>query len=36
MLAHAEQIIISFIHLLLPLVGIRLILDYTRIILFKD
>ncbi len=31
-----EQIIISAIDCILPLVGMRLIFDYTRILLFKD
>ena len=36
MLAHAEEIVITFINLIVPLVGIRILLDYMRIILFKD
>lgn len=36
MLTHAEEIINIFISLILPLIGIRILLDYTRIILFKD
>lgn len=31
-----EQIIMSGIDCILPLVGMRLIFDYTRILLFKD
>lgn len=31
-----EQIVISGIDCILPLVGMRLIFDYTRILLFKD
>lgn len=31
-----EQIVISGIECILPLVGFRLIFDYTRILLFKD
>lgn len=31
-----EQIVLSAIDLILPLVGMRLIFDYTRILLFKD
>ena len=31
-----EQILISGIQCILPLIGMRLIFDYTRIILFKD
>lgn len=31
-----EQILISSIQCILPLVGMRLIFDYTRITLFKD
>lgn len=31
-----EQILISGIECILPLVGMRLIFDFTRIILFKD
>lgn len=36
MLQHTEQILQIFISLLLPLVGFRIIFDYTRMILFKD
>lgn len=31
-----EQILISGIECILPLVGIRILMDYTRILLFKD
>lgn len=31
-----EQIVISGISCILPLVGMRLIFDYTRILLFKE
>lgn len=31
-----EQIVISGINCILPLVGMRLIFDYTRILLFKE
>lgn len=31
-----EQIVISGINCILPLVGFRLIFDYTRILLFKE
>lgn len=31
-----EQIVISGIHCIIPLVGFRLIFDYTRVLLFKD
>lgn len=31
-----EQIVISGIECILPLVGFRLIFDYTRILLFKE
>lgn len=31
-----EQIVISGINCILPLIGMRLVFDYTRIILFKD
>lgn len=31
-----ETIVISGINCILPLVGMRLIFDYTRILLFKD
>lgn len=31
-----EQIVISGIHCILPLVGFRLVFDFTRIILFKE
>lgn len=31
-----ETIVISGINCILPLVGFRLIFDYTRILLFKD
>lgn len=36
MLEHTEEIIEIFIRLILPLIGIRLILDYTRMLLFKE
>lgn len=36
MYAIIEQILISAIQCILPLVGMRIIFDYTRIILFKD
>lgn len=36
MLSHTEDIITTFIHLILPLVGFRIIFDYTRMLLFKD
>lgn len=31
-----DDICANLVHLILPLVGFRLIFDYTRIILFKD
>lgn len=31
-----EQIVISAIDCILPLVGFRILMDYTRILLFKD
>lgn len=31
-----EQILISGIQCILPLVGMRLIFDYTRMLLFKE
>lgn len=31
-----EQIVISAIDCIIPLVGMRIIFDYTRILLFKD
>lgn len=31
-----EQILISGINCIVPLVGIRILMDYTRILLFKD
>lgn len=36
MLQIIEEILISGIQCILPLVGMRLIFDYTRILLFKD
>lgn len=36
MLSHVEDIIIIFESLILPLVGFRIIFDYTRMLLFKD
>lgn len=36
MLQYVEQCIIAFIPIILPLIGMRLIFDYTRIILFRD
>lgn len=36
MLEHTEEIIQIFIRLLLPLVGFRIIFDYTRMLLFKE
>lgn len=36
MLSHVEDIIIIFERLILPLVGFRIIFDYTRMLLFKD
>lgn len=36
MLDHVEEILIIFIKLILPLVGFRIIFDYTRMTLFKD
>ena len=36
MLEHVEEILQTFIKLILPLVGFRLIFDYTRMILFKE
>lgn len=36
MINHVEEIIQTFIGLILPLVGMRLIFDYTRMLLFKE
>lgn len=36
MLEHTEEIILIFIRLILPLVGFRIIFDYTRMLLFKE
>lgn len=36
MLEHVEEILQVFIRLILPLVGFRIIFDYTRMILFKE
>lgn len=36
MLQIIEQIVISGIQCIVPLVGFRLIFDYTRVILFRD
>ena len=36
MLAHVEEIIQIFIGLILPLIGFRLIADFTRMFLFKE
>lgn len=31
-----EQIVISGIQCIIPLIGFRMLMDYTRIFLFKD
>lgn len=31
-----NEILIDFINLILPLIGLRIVLDYMRILLFKD
>lgn len=36
MLDHTEEILVIFIRLILPLVGFRIIFDYTRMCLFKE
>ena len=36
MLDYAEQIVEIFIQLILPLIGLRIVLDYTRMLLFKE
>lgn len=36
MLDNVDMIVTAFIKLIPALVGIRLVFDYTRIILFKD
>lgn len=36
MIKYVDDIVSTFITLIVPLCGIRLILDYARIILFKD
>lgn len=36
MVSYVEQLIIDFIPLILPLIGMRIIFDYTRIGLFRD
>lgn len=36
MINNVETIIITFIQLILPLIGLRIVLDYTRMLLFKE
>lgn len=36
MINNVDFIVSQFITLIVPLVGIRIVLDYARIILFKD
>ena len=36
MLDHVQNILIGFFPIIIPLVGFRIIFDFTRMILFKE